>query len=144
MTHTPLIRAAFLYSVPSVCQSLCGTKLLCPWLTDALLCWSFFSHIQVRMGEYNIDVKEDSELVRSAALIIHRLRYDSRRLVNNIVLIKLVTILDYSADIQPTPLSSSCATEGSKCLFQSEKKHWAVAVHVSACCIDLVTVLLYR
>lgn len=72
------------------------------------------------MGEYNIDVKEDSELDRSTALIINQ---DSRRLVNNIVLIKLVTILDYSADTRPMPLPSSCAKEVSKCLFQSEKKH---------------------
>uniref|UniRef100_A0A663EYA2 Peptidase S1 domain-containing protein n=1 Tax=Aquila chrysaetos chrysaetos TaxID=223781 RepID=A0A663EYA2_AQUCH len=50
-THAPLIRATLPYSIPSVCQSPCGTKLFYPWLMAALLCWQFCRHIQVRMGE---------------------------------------------------------------------------------------------
>uniref|UniRef100_A0A663EY78 Peptidase S1 domain-containing protein n=1 Tax=Aquila chrysaetos chrysaetos TaxID=223781 RepID=A0A663EY78_AQUCH len=85
-------------------------SLFYPWLMAALLCWQFCRHIQVRMGEYNADVKEHSELVRSATLIIHHPRYDSRSLDNDIMLIKLATTMDYSADIQPTgnTLSSGC------------------------------------
>lgn len=77
----------------------------------------------MRMGEYNTDVKEHSELVRSAALIIHHPRYDSRSLDNDIMFIKLATTMDYSADIQPTALPSSRAKEGPKCLFQGEETH---------------------
>uniref|UniRef100_A0A8D0F2J8 Peptidase S1 domain-containing protein n=1 Tax=Strix occidentalis caurina TaxID=311401 RepID=A0A8D0F2J8_STROC len=62
----------------------------------------------VRMEE-NTDVKEDSELVRSAALIIYHPRYNSGSLDNAIMLIKMATTMDYSADIQPTALPSSCS-----------------------------------
>uniref|UniRef100_A0A8B9NGJ0 Peptidase S1 domain-containing protein n=1 Tax=Accipiter nisus TaxID=211598 RepID=A0A8B9NGJ0_9AVES len=106
------------HSVPYVCQSPCGTKLFYPWLIAALLCWQFCRHIQVRMGEYNADVKEHSELVRSAALIIHHPRYDSRSLDNDIMFIKLATTMDYSADIQPTALPSSRNTLSSGCEYQ--------------------------
>lgn len=87
-------------------------------------------------------MKEDSELVRSAALIIHHPRYDSRSLENDIMLIKLATTRDYSADIQPTALPSSCAKGCPECLFQGEETHWAVAVSISAFCVYLVRLLL--
>uniref|UniRef100_A0A663EY16 Peptidase S1 domain-containing protein n=1 Tax=Aquila chrysaetos chrysaetos TaxID=223781 RepID=A0A663EY16_AQUCH len=119
--ENPRWQATLPYSIPSVCQSPCGTKLFYPWLMAALLCWQFCRHIQVRMGEYNADVKEHSELVRSATLIIHHPRYDSRSLDNDIMLIKLATTMDYSADIQPTGLPSTRAKEGPKCLFQGEE-----------------------
>ncbi|XP_009575636.1 PREDICTED: trypsin II-P29-like [Fulmarus glacialis] len=90
------------------------------WVLSAAHCQK--SYTQLRMGEYNIDLKEDSELVRSA-LIIHHPRYDSRSLDNDIMLIKLATTIDYSADIQPTALPISCAKEGPECLFQGEETH---------------------
>uniref|UniRef100_A0A8C0BU18 Peptidase S1 domain-containing protein n=1 Tax=Buteo japonicus TaxID=224669 RepID=A0A8C0BU18_9AVES len=121
--ENPRWQATLPYSVPSVCQSPCGTKLFYPWLIAALLCWQFCRHIQVRMGEYNTDVKEHSELVRSAALIIHHPRYDSRSLGNDIMFFKLATTMDYSADIQPTALPSSRAKEGPKCLFQVPRQN---------------------
>uniref|UniRef100_A0A8C8AVQ9 Peptidase S1 domain-containing protein n=1 Tax=Otus sunia TaxID=257818 RepID=A0A8C8AVQ9_9STRI len=65
------------------------------------------------------DGREHSELVRSAALIIYHPRYNSGSLDNDIMLIKMATTMDYSADIQLTALLSSCAKEGPKCLFQT-------------------------
>uniref|UniRef100_A0A8C0EKF1 Peptidase S1 domain-containing protein n=1 Tax=Bubo bubo TaxID=30461 RepID=A0A8C0EKF1_BUBBB len=62
--------------------------------------------LRTQMRMENTDVKEDSELVR-------------RSLDNDIMLIKMATTMDYSADIQPTALPSSCAKEGPKCLFQT-------------------------
>uniref|UniRef100_A0A8C8ANW5 Peptidase S1 domain-containing protein n=1 Tax=Otus sunia TaxID=257818 RepID=A0A8C8ANW5_9STRI len=52
---------------------------------------------------------EHSELVRSAALIIYHPRYNSGSLDNDIMLIKMATTMDYSADIQLTALLSSSA-----------------------------------
>ncbi|NXK52616.1 TRY3 protein, partial [Chauna torquata] len=75
------------------------------------------SHIQVRLGEYNIDVQEDSEVVRSSAVIIRHPKYNSRTLNNDIMLIKLASTVDYSTDIQPIALPSSCAKEGTECLI---------------------------
>uniref|UniRef100_A0A8C8AQA8 Peptidase S1 domain-containing protein n=1 Tax=Otus sunia TaxID=257818 RepID=A0A8C8AQA8_9STRI len=48
------------------------------------------------------DGREHSELVRSAALIIYHPRYNSGSLDNDIMLIKMATTMDYSADIQLT------------------------------------------
>ncbi|NXE58117.1 TRY3 protein, partial [Casuarius casuarius] len=75
------------------------------------------SSIQVRLGEYNIDVQEDSEVVRSSAAIIRHPKYSSRSLDNDIMLIKLASSVAYSADIQAIALPSACVEAGTECLI---------------------------
>ncbi|NXJ16961.1 TRY3 protein, partial [Odontophorus gujanensis] len=75
------------------------------------------SRIQVRLGEYNIDVQEDSEEVRSSSVIIRHPKYSSITLNNDIMLIKLASAVVYSDDIQPIALPSSCAKAGTECLI---------------------------
>ncbi|NXL96215.1 TRY3 protein, partial [Alectura lathami] len=75
------------------------------------------SRIQVRLGEYNIDVEESSEVVRNSARIIRHPQYSSSSLDNDIMLIKLATAVEYSTDVQPIALPSSCAEAGTECLI---------------------------
>ncbi|POI19135.1 hypothetical protein CIB84_017122, partial [Bambusicola thoracicus] len=77
----------------------------------------FCSRIQVRLGEYNIDVQEDSEVVRSSSVIIRHPKYSSLTIDNDIMLIKLASAVEYTADIQPIALPSSCAKAGTECLI---------------------------
>uniref|UniRef100_A0A8B9B7J9 Peptidase S1 domain-containing protein n=1 Tax=Anser brachyrhynchus TaxID=132585 RepID=A0A8B9B7J9_9AVES len=93
------------YSLSSVCQSPRGTQLFTP------------CNIQVRLGEYNIDVQEDSEVVRSSSVVIRHPNYSSRTIDNDIMLIKLASAVDYSADVQPIALPTSCAKAGTECLI---------------------------
>lgn len=95
----------------------------------------------MRLGEYNIDVQEDSEVVRSSSVIIRHPNYSSRTIDNDIMLIKLASAVDYSADVQPIALPTSCAKAGTECLISgwgntlssgSEYLHTShVAVHTS-------------
>uniref|UniRef100_A0A803Y0A8 Peptidase S1 domain-containing protein n=1 Tax=Meleagris gallopavo TaxID=9103 RepID=A0A803Y0A8_MELGA len=75
------------------------------------------SRIQVRLGEYNIDVEEDSEVVRSSSVIVRHPKYSSLTLNNDIMLIKLASAVEYSADVQPIALPSACAKAGTECLI---------------------------
>ncbi|XP_010225067.1 PREDICTED: trypsin II-P29-like, partial [Tinamus guttatus] len=67
--------------------------------------------------EYNIDVAEDTEVVRSASKIVRHPKYSSLTLNNDIMLIKLASPVTYSADVQPIALPSTCATTGAECLI---------------------------
>lgn len=71
----------------------------------------------MRLGEYNIDVEEDSEVVRSSSVIVRHPKYSSLTLNNDIMLIKLASAVEYSADVQPIALPSACAKAGTECLI---------------------------
>ncbi|KAM8820342.1 trypsin II-P29-like [Eudromia elegans] len=94
----------------------CGGSLINnQWVVSAAHCYK--SSLQVRLGEYNIDVKESSEVVRKAAAIIRHPKYSSSTLNNDIMLIKLASAVTYSADIQPIALPTACAKAGTECLI---------------------------
>uniref|UniRef100_A0A8C7E897 trypsin n=1 Tax=Nothoprocta perdicaria TaxID=30464 RepID=A0A8C7E897_NOTPE len=94
----------------------CGGSLINnQWVLSAAHCYK--SSMQVRLGEYNIDVQEDSEVVRRASLIIRHPKYSSLTLNNDIMLIKLASAVTFSADVQPIALPSACAKVGTECLI---------------------------
>lgn len=71
----------------------------------------------MRLGEYNIDVQEDSEVVRSSSVIVRHPKYNSRTIDNDIMLIKLESAVEYTTDVQPIALPSACASAGTECLI---------------------------
>lgn len=75
------------------------------------------SHIQVRLGEYNIDVLEGGEQFIDASKIIRHPKYSSWTLDNDILLIKLSTPAVINARVSTLALPSACASTGTECLI---------------------------
>uniref|UniRef100_A0A9W3FCT3 trypsin n=1 Tax=Camelus bactrianus TaxID=9837 RepID=A0A9W3FCT3_CAMBA len=75
------------------------------------------SSIQVRLGEYNINVVEGNEQFISASKIIRHPSYNSNTLDNDIMLIKLKTAATLNSRVASISLPTSCASAGTKCLI---------------------------
>uniref|UniRef100_A0A3B3QTZ9 trypsin n=1 Tax=Paramormyrops kingsleyae TaxID=1676925 RepID=A0A3B3QTZ9_9TELE len=69
----------------------CGGSLVSnDWVVSAAHCYK--SRVEVRLGEHNIQVKEDSEQFISSSLVIRYPGYDSWTIDNDIMLIKLTCV----------------------------------------------------
>ncbi|TKS82316.1 Trypsin-1 [Collichthys lucidus] len=92
----------------------CGGSLVNEnWVVSAAHCYK--SRVEVRLGEHNIKVTENTEQFISSSRVIRHPRYNSYNIDNDIMLIKLRTPATLNQYVQPVPLPTSCAPAGTMC-----------------------------
>ncbi|XP_037006245.2 anionic trypsin [Artibeus jamaicensis] len=92
-----------------------GTLISDQWVVSAAHCYK--SRIQVRLGEYNIDVLEGDEQFINSAKVIRHPSYNSWSLDNDIMLIKLSSPAVFNSRVSTVSLPSACAPAGTQCLI---------------------------
>ncbi|XP_068180195.1 trypsin-1-like [Antennarius striatus] len=73
------------------------------------------SRIQVRLGEHNIYINEDTEQFIDASEIVQHPHYSSSTLENDIMLLKLSSPAILNDYVRPVALPSRCAPAGTMC-----------------------------
>ncbi|KAL7835713.1 hypothetical protein SRHO_G00280600 [Serrasalmus rhombeus] len=92
----------------------CGGSLVNrDWVVSAAHCYK--SRIEVRLGEHNIQVTENTEQFIPSSVVIKNPGYDSWTIDNDIMLIKLSKPATLNAYVQPVALPSGCAPAGTMC-----------------------------
>ncbi|XP_070823426.1 trypsin-1-like [Chaetodon trifascialis] len=92
----------------------CGGSLVNEnWVVSAAHCYR--SRIEVRLGEHNIRINENTEQFISSSRIIRHPNYGTNGYNNDIMLIKLSRPAVFNQYVQPVPLPTSCAPAGTMC-----------------------------
>ncbi|KAL7840467.1 hypothetical protein AOLI_G00257900 [Acnodon oligacanthus] len=92
----------------------CGGSLVnTDWVVSAAHCYK--SRIEVRLGEHNIQVTENTEQFIPSAVVIRNPDYNSWTIDNDIMLIKLSQPATLNAYVQPVALPKECAPAGTMC-----------------------------
>ncbi|XP_075413876.1 trypsin-like [Tenrec ecaudatus] len=95
---------------------ICGGSLLNDqWVVSAAQCYR--SQLQVRLGEYNINVLEGNEQFFNAAKIIRHPEYNPANVDNDIMLIKLSSPATISSRVSSIALPTCCSLAGTQCLI---------------------------
>ncbi|XP_056617606.1 trypsin-2-like [Triplophysa dalaica] len=84
------------------------------WVVSAAHCYK--SRIEVRLGEHQINVNENTEQFISSDRVIRHPQYTSWNIDNDVMLIKLSKPAELNAYVQPVALPTSCAPAGTMCL----------------------------
>ncbi|XP_076594234.1 trypsin-1-like isoform X1 [Chaetodon auriga] len=92
----------------------CGGSLVNEnWVVSAAHCYK--SRVEVRLGEHNIRVNENTEqFIRSSRVIRHP-KYNAYNIDNDIMLIKLSKPAVFNQYVQPVALPTRCASAGTMC-----------------------------
>ncbi|XP_048880330.1 trypsin-3-like [Brienomyrus brachyistius] len=94
----------------------CGGSLITSqWVVSAAHCYQ--SRIEVRLGEHNIEVNENTEQFISSQKIIRNPNYSSSTLNNDIMLIKLSKPATLTNSVKTVALPTACAPAGTMCLI---------------------------
>ncbi|XP_006271855.1 trypsin-like [Alligator mississippiensis] len=94
----------------------CGGVLITEqWVMSAAQCYN--SQIQVRLGEHDISVQEQTEQIINAEKIIRHDQYNSESSDNNIMLIKLASPARLNNFVATIPLPTGCPEDGISCLI---------------------------
>uniref|UniRef100_A0A670JUS1 Anionic trypsin-like n=1 Tax=Podarcis muralis TaxID=64176 RepID=A0A670JUS1_PODMU len=100
------------YCIPEIPH--CNIHLI---ITTVTCCKYFSFRIQVRLGEYNINVLEGSEELIDAEKQIPHPKYDPVTTDNDIMLIKLATPATLNSRVRAISLPSKCVAAGTECLI---------------------------
>ncbi|KAA0703292.1 Trypsin-1 [Triplophysa tibetana] len=84
------------------------------WVVSAAHCYK--SRIEVRLGEHQINVVENTEQFISSDRVIRHPQYTSWNIDNDVMLIKLSKPAELNAYVKPVALPKSCAPAGTMCL----------------------------
>uniref|UniRef100_A0A8C8RJK1 Peptidase S1 domain-containing protein n=1 Tax=Pelusios castaneus TaxID=367368 RepID=A0A8C8RJK1_9SAUR len=118
-TECPQLGHPFLALLYYFDQRYCsGILLNQDWVITAAHCR--MSHIQVRLGEHNLNVMSGNEQFTVAQEIIshpdfHTLSTSSRDYENDIMLLRLSPSATYTEYVQPLELTDICPPEGTSC-----------------------------
>ncbi|XP_076594250.1 trypsin-1-like isoform X1 [Chaetodon auriga] len=92
----------------------CGGSLVNEnWVVSAAHCYK--SRFEVRLGEHNIGIRENTEQFISSSRVIPHPNFDEATNANDIMLIKLSRPAVFNQYVQPVALPTSCAPVGTMC-----------------------------